>query len=119
MARPWSSEEDVVLEACAADGLSGCETARALCRSANTVYARAGRRQIRFASAAQASPRAFLAKGGVLVREDVGGAVGIAWSRAHRSGPGFASTACERYLQLGLLKPLDDAGRLFGRVEAP
>lgn len=44
---------------------------------------------------------AFLKRGGVVVREDLGGVVGVRWGRAHRSGAPFNTEACERLLTNG------------------
>ncbi len=43
----------------------------------------------------------FLSKGGVLVREEIGGAVGVAWRTASRSGEGFPTEVCEKVRQKG------------------
>lgn len=43
----------------------------------------------------------FLKRGGALVREDIGGAIGVRWGRAHRCGPAFDPLACERLLERG------------------
>lgn len=43
----------------------------------------------------------FLKRGGVLIREDIGGVVGVRWGRAHRSGPPFDTETCERLLERG------------------
>jgi hypothetical protein len=43
----------------------------------------------------------FLRKGGRLLREDIGGVVGVRWGRAHRSGPPFDPQTCERLLEKG------------------
>lgn len=43
----------------------------------------------------------FLKRGGVLVREDFGGAVGVRWGTAHRCGTPFETPVCERLLETG------------------
>lgn len=43
----------------------------------------------------------FLKRGGVLVREDFGGAVGVRWGTAHRCGAPFETPVCERLLETG------------------
>lgn len=43
----------------------------------------------------------FLRRGGALIREEMGGAVGIRWGPAHRCGTSFDSNTCERLLSRG------------------
>jgi hypothetical protein len=44
----------------------------------------------------------FLKRGGVILREEIGGAVGVRWSKPSRSGA-FDAATCERWLQRGRL----------------
>lgn len=57
----------------------------------------------------------FLARGGVVLREAIGGAVGERWARPSRSGSGFDPAICSAWLQNGRLEPLPDAPALFRR----
>ena len=58
----------------------------------------------------------YLARGGVVMREAIGGAVGERWARPTRSGPGFDPAICSAWLQNGRLEAVADAaGELFRR----
>lgn len=94
-----------MLRTCASDGLAASEAAAALGRNVAGVYGRARRLGVRFTSSRHDQLRTFLRKGGRLVREEIGGAVGVRWGRAHRSGAAFDTRVCERLLELGQLKP--------------
>lgn len=43
----------------------------------------------------------FLKRGGAIVREDVGGGVGVRWGKAHRCGRGFDAATCDKILEAG------------------
>lgn len=113
MAKPWTAAEDQLLRECAGDGLSSGETARVLDRTVDSVSSRAGRKQIRFSSAEHAALRKYLKREGRLLREDIGGAVGVRWATAHRSGPSFSAAVCERLLASGMMQPDPDAPHVF------
>lgn len=53
--------------------------------------------------------RAHMDKGGTLIREDCGGAVGVRWTTAERSGKSFEPAVCELFVEFGWLD--DDGGR--------
>lgn len=58
----------------------------------------------------------FLTAGGVLIREDCRGAVGVRWSRASRSGGSFDTAICERRLRCGRLEPVENWPSAFRAV---
>lgn len=99
----WTPERDALLETLAEGGASGEEVARIVECSASTVYRRAKALKIFFDARSTTLLRNFLEDGGRLIREDVGGAVGIRWGRANRSGPGFEFDHCETFLRLGMI----------------
>lgn len=113
MAEPWTAGEDQLLRECAGDGLSSGETARIIGRTVDSVSSRAGRKQIRFNSAEHAALRKYLKREDRLLREDLGGAVGVRWATAHRSGPTFSAAVCERLLAGGLVQPDPEAPHVF------
>lgn len=45
----------------------------------------------------------YLRRGGVALREDLGGAIGARWVRASRHGPALDTSICERWLERGRL----------------
>ena len=55
-------------------------------------------------SAQRARLTRFLKRGGVLVRDVCGGAVGVRWARASRTGSDFDAAVCERRLEEGRLR---------------
>lgn len=100
----WTDDEDARLREYAKIGLTAAEAGVVLDRSESACAGRARRLDVAFNSAAHTDLRLFVAKGGRLVREDIGGVVGVRWARAHRSGPGFATPICEQFLTIGLLE---------------
>ncbi len=60
----------------------------------------------------------FLKQGGVVVREDWGGTIGIRWSRASRSGNAFDTAICEGWLTRGRLHQVEDATSCFQWTKA-
>lgn len=69
----WTPAEDERLESLAGDGLSGGEVATVLKRPEGGVRARAAKLGVTFASGDHNQLRTFLAAGGRLIREDIGG----------------------------------------------
>lgn len=111
--KPWSTQEDVLLRQCASEGLSSSEAARILDRTVDSVSSRAGRTGVRFSSADHSALRKYLKREGRLIREDVGGAVGVRWACAHRSGPTFSAAICDRLLAHALILPDPEAPQVF------
>ena len=60
----------------------------------------------------------FVKRGGFVVRDVVGGAVGVRWTRAARTGGWFNPAKLERALELGVLRPVQGAASIF-RVRPP
>lgn len=115
----WTDAEDDQLKELAADGLSAREIALALdARSESAVSGRAARIGASLLSSPHQSLREYLADGGRIVREDVGGAVGIHWAKATRSGSNFAATICERFVALGFIEPTDGRENVFRWVRS-
>lgn len=114
----WTPEEDACLKECAKTGLTAGEAAVAVAALGNergeaACASRARRLKITFNSASNIGLRNFLAEGGRLIREDIGGVIGVRWARAHRSGSGFATDVCEKLLAIGLLKPEPNAQHVY------
>lgn len=99
----WTTELDAKLKALMADGLTAAICADIMGATEGSIYARASSQSFKFQSDECQAVAKFLALGGRLIREDVGGVVGVRWARAHRSGPGFPAPICERLLELGRL----------------
>jgi hypothetical protein len=49
----------------------------------------------------------YLKKGGIILREDIGGVVGVRWCKPTRSG-GFDAPTCARWVAAGRLIQADD-----------
>lgn len=111
----WTEQEDGKLLACIGDGLTAEETSPVVGKSSSACAGRASRLKVGFNSAPHAGLRAFLSAGGRIVREDLGGVVGVRWARASRSGGGFAAPICDRFVQLGILRAVDD-GRAYAKA---
>lgn len=116
----WTAEEDATLKALAADGLNGREIARAMgdARSESAVTGRAAKigATMRSREHEGQSLREHLAEGGRIVREEVGGAVGIHWTRASRMGGHFSAKLCERLAALGFIAPADGRENVYRLV---
>jgi hypothetical protein len=48
--------------------------------------------------------REAIRRGVRLIREDVGGAIGVRWSSAHRGGETYPTAYCEALVEMGLLE---------------
>lgn len=102
----WTQEQDDLLRELAADGLSAAEIARAMPdRSESAVYGRAAKLKARLSAGNYREMRDYLSGGGCLVRDEVGGVVGVRWARATRSGESYPTRTCERLAALGWLRP--------------
>ena len=55
----------------------------------------------------------YVKRGGFVVRDVVGGAVGVRWTRAARTGGWFNPAKLELALELGVLKPVRGAISIF------
>jgi hypothetical protein len=110
----WKPEEDDLLMSLAGDGLSAQEIALALkSRTGAAVYGRAKALKVTLNSREHQSLRDYLREGGRLVRDEVGGVVGVRWARATRSGESFATKVCERFVELGWLRSADGRESVF------
>lgn len=106
----WTPEEDDAITKLAGDGLSAKEIARTVPpRSESAVSSRLSRIGVSLESREHQTLREYLAEGGRLVREEIGGAVGVHWAKATRCGVSFSTQVCERFVELGFIRP--DAGR--------
>lgn len=114
-ALPWTGVEEMQLRLLAMIGLKPRECALVMARTAKAISSYAARNRIAFYSQPNDDLRRHLDRGGFVVREDVGGAVGTNWARACRSGPGFSAACCEAFLEAGLM--IRDAGS--GHYRAP
>lgn len=106
MKKKWTDTEIENLQALAAEGLSAAEAAKVLGRTSGSVSAKAALEKISFDSGSFpecTQVRAFVRKGGVLLREDIGAAVGVRWCAAHRSAGSFDPKFCERLLEIGVI----------------
>lgn len=59
----------------------------------------------------------FLRAGGVIVREEHGGSVGLRWTAASRSGRAFDTPICERWLARERIAPVLGLTATFAWVE--
>lgn len=115
----WNEQEDTVLRELAKDGLSGAEISRAIPgRSESSIYGRARTLRVSLTSREHQSLRDYLADGGCIVRDEVGGVVGVRWAAATRCGESFATKVCERLVSLGFLRTVDGRENVFCRVAA-
>lgn len=95
------------LRTLAGDGLDGRWIARAMGRSTNSIYSMASKSGIRIGADDLSLSRKALAGGVALIREEIGGSIGIRWACAHRSGDPLNSRFLERIYELGYLKAKD------------
>jgi hypothetical protein len=110
----WTPEEDVILRDNVESGLSAAELALLLPdRTADAVWGRCRKIGLKLRAAEHTPLREYLAEGGCVVRENVGGAIGIHWAKATRSGSAFATSICERFVALGFLKPIPERENVF------
>jgi len=109
----WSEEDVERLEQLAGEGLSGKEIALILKRTEAAIRAKAAACEISIDSREDGGLRSFLRDGGHLIREEIGGAVGVHWARASRSGGAFSPRLCERLRELGLIVPTMDREHIF------
>lgn len=110
----WTPGEDDKLLELMADGLSADEIGRVITeRSVSAIYGRASTLGKTFCSREHQGLRDYLREGGLLVREEVGGAVGVRWAPATRCGGSFGARVCERLVALGLLIPTRDRANVF------
>lgn len=100
----WTTQEDEKLTALAASGVTAKQASATMPgRTAAGLAKRAAKIGVSFQGGDPAL-RAFLDKGGVLVRDEIGGAVGVRWGCAHRSGGGFDAGVCEKLREFGFLR---------------
>jgi hypothetical protein len=111
----WTTEEDDLLKQLAVDGMSATLMTRALAgRSEAAITGRACRLGVPLASRAHQSLIDHLREGGAIIREQVGGAIGVHWTTAARAGGHFSDRLCERLLSLGYIAPLPGRENVFG-----
>lgn len=115
----WTEEQDAALAQAIKDGLSAREAGLVVGKSESATQGRANRLKLSFESSENQGLRTYLREGGRLVREEIGGAVGIHWARATRSGGGFKAQFCERLVELGLLVREEGSQSVFRMSEAP
>lgn len=101
----WTPEEDAQLAELAKDGFSAKEIAAAIGRSEGSVSGRVAKLKVCLNSRAHQGLREYLREGGPLVRDEIGGVVGIHWTKAARTGEAFSAVICERFVALGFLRP--------------
>ena len=99
----WTEEKDVLLSKAIDGGLTAHEASLLVGESERACRKEAALLGKGFAGAENQGLHVFLRKGGRLVREEIGAAVGTYWTCAHRSGSGFNAELCESLLALGLL----------------
>ena len=110
----WTPEEDQKLRDLASDGLSPTLIANILPeRTADAIWARASRLKIRLQSQETRSAYEYLKEGGAVVRDEIGGVVGVRWGAATRTGETFATRFCERLVALGFIRPLSERANVF------
>lgn len=108
--KPWDRGDIDRLADMADFGLAPDEIGHILGRTPKAIKDKAAEQSIQIASAKLSTIRNFGRKGGVFVREFLGGQIGIRWGRAHRSGAAFDTTACERLLDDGFITTATGAG---------
>lgn len=116
----WTEEEVATLRDMAEVGFTAEEVATVLGRSPSSVSGAASSRRIEFLSSKNAGARAFLKRGGAVMREDFGGAIGVLWSSAHRGEKPerFDTTFLDRLLAMGWLKQAPMAtGEVYCRAQ--
>lgn len=104
----WTPEDDSTLRICASEGLSAAEAATVLNRTPAAVSGRASALEVSFNSRNDGGLRQYLGDGGHVIREDCGGAVGIRWCTATRSGQSFPPALCERLTAIGIIRQSPD-----------
>lgn len=109
----WTKEHDGRLLALIDDGLTAAQVAHLMDRSEGSVRARALKLKVGFNSTRQADLLDFLRKGRALVREDIGGVVGVRWCPADRSGGNFNTPMCETLAHHGFLARLEEARAVY------
>lgn len=110
--RHWSPAEVEKLQSMAKAGLSGREMVPHLPgRTQSAIANKAAAEEIGLNSDLVSPIRTFGEKGGVFIREDHGGVVGIRWGCAHRSGGAFDPQLCEGLADFGLLVPYPSRGQ--------
>jgi hypothetical protein len=114
----WTEEREGRLRELASSGLTAALCAKALGTTEAAVYGRARKLEISFDGSECASVTRFLAEGGRLLREEIGGVIGVRWCRAHRSGPGFPAAICETLLQQDYMRPIPGSSNVFAAVAA-
>lgn len=105
----WLPDEVALLTSLAKIGVGAKECAFILGRSEGAVRAKAQASEVVFNGLACKQVRDHLASGAVLVREEVGGVIGVHWACASRSLGGFNARVCEALRDHGLLVP-DERG---------
>jgi hypothetical protein len=109
----WTPEEDAALTDLAKDGFSAKEIAAAIGRSEGSVSGRVAKLGVSLCSRQHQTLREYLRDGGPLARDDVGGIVGVHWTKAARTGEAFSATICERFVALGFLRPDGERPNVF------
>lgn len=103
----WTEELDAKLKTLGSDGLTAVEIAAVMDLSEGPVRSRAAHLKVSLDGSDHYDLHRFVAAGGALIREDIGGVIGVRWGRAHRSGSPFDTDMCERLLTLGALAPIE------------
>lgn len=103
--RYWDDTEDATLKRAAEDKLGAYEAAKLLDRSEAAVRGRARKLGVSFNGARCRDVREHVAGGGYLVRDEVGGVIGVHWACATRSAGAFDGQVCEALVEHGLLLP--------------
>lgn len=106
----WDAGDVKRLEDMAAFGLDRTEIAHVLGRTPIAIRDKAAEEEIALHPQKLSTIRSFGRKGGVFVREFLGGSIGLRWGRAHRSGASFDREACERLFDFGMILPAERAG---------
>lgn len=107
---PWDAGDVVRLEDMLAFGMNPDEIGHVLGRTPKAIKDKAVEQSFQIVSANLSNIRNFGRKGGVFVREFLGGSIGIRWGRAHRSGAAFSTEACERLFDAGMIIKAENAG---------
>lgn len=114
--KAWSPADEAEVALLAKAGLSGREIGSVLKRSEAAVRAKAAELKVPIDSKANDALRRLLAGSddalpGIILREDLGGVIGVRWCLPSRSGDTFCAAYCQALLDQQMIVPAANAGR--------
>lgn len=100
----WTADKLTQLKELAAKGLGGAEIAHVIGATPSAIEGACARYRVSRNSQRSQEIREAIRRGVRLIREDVGGAIGVRWSSAHRGGETYPTAYCEALVEMGLLE---------------